>query len=98
MNINLLGTITLGGRVMKNIGLLLSSIAAFFIILGCLFYNLLLIDMDRIKDYVTESNSILQDVMENGDKVDKEKGDYISRLIKIKRNGKFKNIFFVWQI
>lgn len=70
---------------MKNIGLLLSSIAAFFIILGCLFYNLLLIDMDRIKDYVTESNSILQDIMENEDKVDKEKGDYISRLIKIKK-------------
>lgn len=70
---------------MKNIGLLLSSIAGFFIILGCLFYNSLLIDMDRIKDYVTESNAILQDVMENEDKVNEKKGEYISRLMKIKK-------------
>lgn len=70
---------------MKNIGLLLSSIAGFFIILGCLFYNSLLIDMDRIKDYVTESNAILQDVIENEDKVNEKKGEYISRLMKIKK-------------
>lgn len=70
---------------MKNIGLLLSSITAFFIILGCLFYNSLLIDMNRIKDYVTESNVILQDVMENKGKVDDKKGEYISRLMKIKK-------------
>lgn len=70
---------------MKNIGLLLSSIAGFFIILGCLFYNSLLIDMNEIKDYVTESNVILQDVMENEDKVNDKKGDYISRLMKIKK-------------
>ena len=70
---------------MKNIGLLLSSIAGFFIILGCLFYNSLLIDMDRIKDYVAESNVILQDVMENEDKVNEKKGEYISRLKKKKK-------------
>ncbi|UPA30017.1 hypothetical protein L0P85_15755 [Terrisporobacter glycolicus] len=70
---------------MKNIGLLLSSITAFFIILGCLFYNSLLIDMNRIRDYVTESNVILQEVMENQGKVDDEKGEYISRLMKIKK-------------
>ena len=70
---------------MKNIGLLLSSIAGFFIILGCLFYNSLLIDMNKIKDYVTESNVILQDVMKNEDKINDKKGDYISRLMKIKR-------------
>ncbi|MDZ4910926.1 hypothetical protein GNF68_18430, partial [Clostridium perfringens] len=63
---------------MKNIGLLLSSITGFFIILGCLFYNSLLIDMNKIKDYVTESNVILQEVMENKDKVDDKKGEYIS--------------------
>ena len=49
---------------MKNIGLLLSSVTAFFIILGCLFYNSLLIDMKEIKDYVTESNIILEEVVE----------------------------------
>ena len=70
---------------MKNIGLLLTSIAGFFIILGCLFYNSLLIDMNKIKDYVAESNAILQDVMENEDKVNGKKGEYISRLIKIKK-------------
>lgn len=70
---------------MKNIGLLLSSILGFFIILGCLFYNSLLIDMNEIKEYITESNAILQDVMENEDKVNDKKGDYISRLIKIKK-------------
>ena len=70
---------------MKNIGLLLSSIAGFFIILGCLFYNSLLIDMNKIKDYVTESNVILQEVMENKDKVEDKKGQYISRLMKIKK-------------
>lgn len=70
---------------MKNIGLLLSSILGFFIILGCLFYNSLLIDMDKIKDYVTESNLILQEVVENKDKVNDKKGDYISRLIVIKK-------------
>lgn len=70
---------------MKNIGLLLSSILGFFIILGCLFYNSLLIDMNEIEDYITESNAILQDVMENEDKVNDKKGDYISRLIKIKK-------------
>lgn len=70
---------------MKNIGLFLTSVTVFFIILGCLFYNSLLIDMDKIKDYVTESNAILQDVMEDEDKVNDQKGEYISRLIKIKK-------------
>lgn len=41
--------------------------------------------MNEIEDYITESNAILQDVMENEDKVNDKKGDYISRLIKIKK-------------
>lgn len=69
---------------MKNIGLLLSSVTTFFIILGCLFYNSLLIDMKEIKDYVTESNIILEEVVEKEDKVDEKKGEYISRLLSIK--------------
>ncbi|WP_297131170.1 hypothetical protein [Terrisporobacter sp.] len=69
---------------MKNIGLLLSSVTAFFIILGCLFYNSLLIDMKEIKDYVTESNLILEEVVKKEDKVDDKKGEYISRLLGIK--------------
>ena len=69
---------------MKNIGLLLSSVTTFFIILGCLFYNSLLIDMKEIKDYVTESNIILEELVEKEDKVDEKKGEYISRLLSIK--------------
>ena len=74
---------------MKNIGLLLCSITGFFIILGCLFYNSLLIDMDKIKDYVTESNYIFEQVVKNEDKVDDNKGEYISRLITIKKGMEF---------
>lgn len=67
---------------MKNIGLLLVSIMSFFIILSCLFYNSLLIDMEKIKDYVTDSNLILKDVVE--DKVDSREGEYIHKLLNIK--------------
>lgn len=69
---------------MKNIGLLLSSVTVFFIILGCLFYNSLLIDMKEIRDYITESNIILEELVEKEDKVDEKKGEYISRLLSIK--------------
>ena len=69
---------------MKNIWLLLSSVLGFFIILGCFFYNSLLIDMDKLKDYVSESNLILQEVVEKEDKVNEKKGEYISRLLSIK--------------
>lgn len=70
---------------MKNIGLLLCSVAGFFIILGCLFYNLLLIDMDKIKDYVTESNVILEEYVNNEEQVKNTKGEYISRLLTVKK-------------
>lgn len=70
---------------MKNIWLLLSSVLGFFIILGCIFYNWLLIDMDKLKDYVSESNLILQEVVEKEDKVNEKKGEYISRLLRIKK-------------
>lgn len=82
---------------MKNIGLLLSSIAGFFIILGCLFYNSLLVDMNKIKDYITESNAILQDVMENEDKVNDKKGEYISRLMKIKKGMENSHTSFLFE-
>lgn len=82
---------------MKSIGLLLSSILGFFIILGCLFYNSLLVDMNKIKDYITESNAILQDVMENEDKVNDKKGEYISRLMKIKRGMENSHTSFLFE-
>ena len=82
---------------MKNIGLLLCSITGFFIILGCLFYNSLLIDMDKIKDYVTESNYIFEQVVKNEDKVDDNKGEYISRLITIKKGMENTNTSFLFE-
>ena len=82
---------------MKNIGLLLCSITGFFIMLGCLFYNSLLIDMDKIKDYVTESNYIFEQVVKNEDKVDDNKGEYISRLITIKKGMENTNTSFLFE-
>ena len=82
---------------MKNIGLLLCSITGFFIILGCLLYNSLLIDMDKIKDYVTESNYIFEQVVKNEDKVDDNKGEYISRLITIKKGMENTNTSFLFE-
>ena len=82
---------------MKNIGLLLCSITGFFIILGCLFYNSLLIDMDKIKDYVTESNYIFEQVVKNEYKVDDNKGEYISRLITIKKGMENTNTSFLFE-
>lgn len=82
---------------MKNIGLLLCSITGFFIILGCLFYNSLLVDMDKIKDYVTESNYIFEQVVKNEDKVDDNKGEYISRLITIKKGMENTNTSFLFE-
>ena len=82
---------------MKNIGLLLCSVTGFFIILGCLFYNSLLIDMNKIKDYVTESNYILEKVVKNEDKVNEKKGEYISRLISIKKGMENTNTSFLFE-
>ena len=82
---------------MKYIGLLLCSVTGFFIILGCLFYNSLLIDMNKIKDYVTESNYILEQVVKNEDKVNEKKGEYISRLISIKKGMENTNTSFLFE-
>ena len=82
---------------MKNIGLLLCSVTGFFIILGCLFYNSLLIDMNKIKDYVTESNYILEQVVKNEDEVNEKKGEYISRLISIKKGMENTNTSFLFE-
>ena len=81
---------------MKNIGLFLCSVTGFFIILGCLFYNSLLIDMDKMKDYVTESNLILEEYVKNKEKVDSAKGEYISRLLTIKRGMESANTSFLF--
>ena len=70
---------------MKYIGLLLSSVCVFIIILANLYYNSITLDMQKMKDYIVESNRILSDVIEKEDLVKEKKDEYISRLISLKK-------------
>ena len=53
--------------------------------------------MNKIKDYVTESNYILEQVVKNEDKVNEKKGEYISRLISIKKGMENTNTSFLFE-
>ena len=68
---------------MKYIGLVVSSIAVFIIVLSNLYYNSITLDMQKMKDYIGESNIILSDVIEKEDSVIKNKDEYITRIITI---------------
>ena len=70
---------------MKYIGLVVSSIAVFIIVLSNLYYNSITLDMQKMKDYIGESNIILSDVIEKEDSVIKNKDEYITRIITIKK-------------
>lgn len=70
---------------MKYIGLVVSSIAVFIIVLSSLYYNSITLDMQKMKDYIGESNIILSDVIEKEDSVIKNKDEYITRIITIKK-------------
>lgn len=70
---------------MKYIGLVVSSIAVFIIVLSNLYYNSITLDMQKMKDYIGESNVILSDVIEKEDSVIKNKDEYITRIITIKK-------------
>ncbi|MDK2585619.1 hypothetical protein QOZ83_07075 [Romboutsia sedimentorum] len=70
---------------MKYVGLLISSVAVFLIIIGNFYYNSVTLDMQKIKDYVVESNIILEDVVEKQDQVAKNKDEYVSRLVTLKK-------------
>lgn len=69
---------------MKYIGLLISSIAVFLVILTNFYYNSITLDIQKIKDYIVESNIILEDVVKNEEVVMGKKDEYISRLINLK--------------
>lgn len=69
---------------MKYIGLVVSSIGVFLIILTNLYYNSVTLDMQKIKDYVFETNIILEDILEKEEHVNEKKDEYISRLVSIK--------------
>ena len=70
---------------MKYIGLLVSSIAVFLVILGNFYYNSVTLDMQKIKDYVVESNIILEDAIKKEDYVIEKKDEYISRLVTLEK-------------
>ena len=70
---------------MKYIGLLLTSIGVFLVILINLYYNSITLDIQMMKDYILESNIILEDVIEKEEYVYEKEGEYISRLISIKK-------------
>lgn len=70
---------------MKYIGLLISSIAVFLVILTNFYYNSVSLDIQKIKDYIIESNIILEDVVNKEEYVMNKKEEYISRLTNLKK-------------
>ena len=70
---------------MKYVGLLISSVAVFLVILINFYYNSITLDMQRIKDYIVESNIILEDLVKKEEDVMNRKKEYISRLNNLKK-------------
>ncbi|WP_296647091.1 hypothetical protein [Romboutsia sp. 13368] len=80
---------------MKYIGLLISSIAVFLVILTNLYYNSITLDIQKIEDYIVESNIILEDIVKKEEEVIAKKDEYISRLINLKNGIKSSNTSFL---
>lgn len=70
---------------MKYIGVVLSSVCIFIIVLANLYYNSITLDMQRMKNYIVESNRILSDIIEKEEVVSEKKDEYISRLVSLKK-------------
>ncbi|WP_286316932.1 hypothetical protein [Romboutsia ilealis] len=70
---------------MKNIGLLISSVVVFLVILTNFYYNSITLDMQKIKDYIVESNIILEDVVKKEEQVMEKKDEYVTRLVNLKK-------------
>lgn len=70
---------------MKYIGLLISSVIVFLVILTNFYYNSITLDMQKIKDYIVESNIIFEDVVKKEEYVIEKKDEYVSRLINLKK-------------
>lgn len=69
---------------MKYVGLLVASISVFLVIIANLYYNSITLDVQMIKDYIVETNIILEDVVNKEDYVEGKKDEYISRLMTLK--------------
>ena len=70
---------------MKYVGLLVSSVVVFLVILTNFYYNSITLDMQKIKDYIVESNIILEDIVKKEEQVMEKKDEYIMRLINLKK-------------
>ena len=70
---------------MKYIGILITSIGVFVVLVMNLYYNSVTLDIQNIKDYVVETNIILEDISKKEGYVMDKKDEYISRLITLKK-------------
>ena len=70
---------------MKYVGLLISSVVVFLVILTNFYYNSITLDMQKIKDYIVESNIILEDIVKKEEQVMEKKDENITRLINLKK-------------
>ena len=80
---------------MKYVGLLISSVVVFLVILTNFYYNSITLDMQKIKDYIVESNIILEDIVKKEEQVMEKKDEYITRLINLKKGIKNSKISFL---
>lgn len=69
---------------MKYVGLLISSVVVFLVILTNFYYNSITLDMQKIKDYIVESNIILEDIVKKEEYVMEKKEEYVVRLNNLK--------------
>lgn len=70
---------------MKHIGILIASIGVFVVLVMNLYYNSVTLDIQNIKDYVVETNIILEDISKKEEYVMDKKDEYISRLTTLKK-------------
>ena len=80
---------------MKYVGLLISSVIVFLVILTNFYYNSITLDIQEIKDYIVESNIILEDVLKKEEYVIENKDKYIKRLVNLKKGIKSSTTSFL---
>ena len=80
---------------MKYVGLLISSFIVFLVILTNFYYNSITLDIQKIKDYIVESNIILEDVLKKEEYVIENKDKYIKRLVNLKKGIKSSTTSFL---
>lgn len=80
---------------MKNIGLLISSLTVFFVILINLYYNFIALDVKTIEDDIKQCNNIFETIL-NDKFIDENKNKYTQELFQIKENiNNDKTSFFI---